>query len=157
MRWREWLAHKLAPGLRTRNTMEVLLTEMFELRKEVAALKRVEQKTTSDAVNLTRENLGLIRLDEKYVVDLDKYDDDSYLRKAKDVLDNPMFSDEVKRIIFEQMHKIALDSPNWESNLIARGTINGVCLLQERLELYNGMYEQRKQQEHEKVERENTF
>ena len=154
MSLRHWIARKIAPELCDNFSRDVLEIEASFYKQQYEQLqKKLDEKPPASPVDLTRQNLGLIRLDEKYVVDLEKYDDDSYLQKSKQLLESDMFKDEIKRIIFEQMHKIAMDSPSWESNLLARGTINGVCLLQERLQLYNGTYEQRKQQAKEESER----
>lgn len=105
----------------------------------------------SSPIDLTRENLKLTPLTIDYENNLEKYDKEDYLVYAVDILENPMFQEEIKRIVFEQVNYIATQSPTEQSSLLARGTINGVSLLKERIMQYREIFEQKQKDRNDDV------
>ena len=101
----------------------------------ITILKRLLKSTE---VDLTRENLNIIngvRKEENLGKD--------YYMLVNNLLDNKMLKKEMEDIVFEHSQAILKSEPinGWinkeKSDYLSRGTINGIALLQERLDRNN--------------------
>jgi hypothetical protein len=82
-------------------------------------------------LDLTREGLLLLPLEKDF--DLDGANESKpYIETLGSFADNDVFKNEIKKIVHEQTRYIAEQSPNEQTSMIARGTINGAILLLER-------------------------
>jgi hypothetical protein len=92
-------------------------------------------------VEFNRHQIGSISLtDIDYIDSLSVSDRRNYLQQAENIWTNPVFQNEIKTIIQKQLEFIGMESKDYNQILIGRGTINGVSLLQERLETLHSEY-----------------
>lgn len=108
------------------------------LKQQVAILsdknKRLETYITSlTPVDLTRKSLKLLPLSRDFNPNDEKYSANDYIKLVADLEYNTTLKEEMKKIVAEQVEYIATQSPNEIASMIARGTINGISLLQERM------------------------
>jgi len=119
--------------------LEKLLTAVSKLQRAV----RKEMKSNEAIVEINRHQIGLIELSD---VDTTKQMSDSerkiYLQKAESIWANDVFQKEVGNIIQKQMEFAVCQTSGQDQTYIARGTINGVSLLHERLEELHNEYQE---------------
>lgn len=96
------------------------------MKKSTAALVKGAMKL--------RHALGSISLEEIKVLDekMSKTERADYLRNAELVFKNPVFQNEIARIIREQEKFTAAMAETWEAVLVGRGTIHAAVLLEDR-------------------------
>lgn len=115
-----------------------IFKENKALKQQVAILsdknKRLETYITSlTPVDLTRKSLKLLPLSRDFNPNDEKYSANDYIKLVADLEYNTTLKEEMKKIVAEQVEYIATQSPNEIASMIARGTINGISLLQERM------------------------
>lgn len=117
------------------------------LRDEVKRLRAASlAMNKKDAVDLTREILKLMPLDKNFNPLDESFSANDYIKHVSDLDYNTTLKAEMKKIIHEQVEYIATQSPNRECDLLARGTINGISLLQERISTARGFIEYKEKQ-----------
>lgn len=63
-----------------------------------------------------------------------------YLRDAESLWANPVFHNEINRVIRRQLEFIGTEAESDRQADVGRGTINGVTLLRERIEVIHAEY-----------------
>lgn len=105
---------------------DVLAQRVRTLESEVTAL------LSKAPIDLTRECLKILPREKDFDPEDAKYSSTDYLKNLAALADNNVFEEEVKKVIHEQTEYIATQSPSRDSDLLSRGTINGVILLLQR-------------------------
>lgn len=77
---------------------------------------------------------------DEYLETLTEQEKKEYEVNASLVYSNPVFLKEMKHLLASQTLFIANQSANWEQNLIGRGTINGIGLVEDRFKLLNARH-----------------
>ncbi len=115
--------------------------------RDIVAAKEMEKaiKPSKEALlELARHQVGSINLRD--IVDADLLTGESkaqYLANAELVWVNPVFKNELYRIIRKQLEFIAMQSSDFDQTLVGRGTINGADLIRERFETLHIQYADR--------------
>lgn len=119
--------------------LEKLLSAVSKLQRAV----RKEIKLNEVIVEINRRQIGLI---EPTDIDTTEQMSDSerkiYLQKAESIWANDVFQKEISNIIQKQMEFAVCQTSGQDQTYIARGTINGVSLLHERLEQLHNEYQE---------------
>ena len=105
--------------------------------------KKVTQVTKPDVIEVTRRLLLGITPEDVDI--LDGLTDESRSARLKDahtVNNLEVFNLAIKRLMAKQADFIACNAENWESVLVARGTLNGIAIVSEVFEELASKYEE---------------
>lgn len=117
-----------------RAVYEKLLQSLNNSRRENIRLEnKLKNKTLPKASEVIKSILGR---QIKWVdyEDLPEQERDSYYRKAKEILENDVFKNEINRATVDIVNTIAYQCQSYEEVQQMRFTLNGIKILQERLE-----------------------
>lgn len=117
-----------------RAVYEKLLESLNNSRRESIRLEnKLKDKTLPKASEVIKSILGR---QIKWVdyEDLPEQERDSYYRKAKEILENDVFKNEINRATVDIVNTIAYQCQSYEEVQQMRFTLNGIKILQERLE-----------------------
>lgn len=117
-----------------REVYEKLLESLNNSRRENIRLEnKLKDKTLPKASEVIKSILGR---QIKWVdyEDLPEQERDSYYRKAKEILENDVFKNEINRATVDIVNTIAYQCQSYEEVQQMRFTLNGIKILQERLE-----------------------
>jgi len=136
------------------------LRTTFKAHKEIKRLKqenaRLELEATKRAADigtpdLMRRLLGAVEVSDIDLEEINerlyKLNPDDMQSQAHQIYNLPLFQMAVKKIVAEQKNHASLMANDWDKVQMARGSINGVFLLQELLEGLNSSYLQRQQEQ----------
>ena len=99
-------------------------------------------KQEQSRLEILRENLGSIQLKDVKALDgLDKEEQIALLEHAHQVFSSPYFNVIIKAMVKTQLEYAVQMSKDWNQDLFARATINGISLVKEAYENYNRQYE----------------
>lgn len=103
----------------------------------IAAIKEnvpSKSKTNFETiVEINREQLGLLNLkDIRHLESMEEAEKRSYIGSAEAIYSSPVFKNELAILMQKQLEFSIQFSPNYEADLISRGSINGVSLVEER-------------------------
>jgi len=99
----------------------------------------IDDFQTDRPIDLTRVNLGLLPINWDIN---DEPKTKEYLRDCKSLNENATLRDAIETIIKAQIEHIAMDCPDERSATLSRGSINGLCLLKERLQENSNIYDE---------------
>jgi small-conductance mechanosensitive channel len=117
-----------------REVYEKLLESLNNSRQENIRLsKKLINKTLPKASEVIKSILGRTIKWVDYE-DLPEQERDSYYRKAKEILENDVFKNEINRATVDIVNTIAYQCQSYEEVQQMRFTLNGIKILQERLE-----------------------
>jgi hypothetical protein len=125
---------------------------MFNLfkKKEEQTIEQIIEKLTEktpDDLKLIRHQLG--SLDLKDIEPLSGEQREDFSGKVAIIYDD--LTKQLEKLALDEVIWQANNSQNWEQVIFARGTINGINLIQEMLTMYKGEYEENKKEEENKT------
>jgi hypothetical protein len=98
-------------------------------------------KKNKTVVDLNRHQIGSIDLSDLiWVEKLSESDRKKYLQDAEMVWANPVFQNEILRMIQAQLEFIGMQALTWEQSLVGRGVINGLDLIKTQMENYHNQH-----------------
>jgi hypothetical protein len=96
-----------------------------------------------ELICINRKLIGSISLNDIiFEEELTPTEQKKYLQDAEMIYNNPVFSNELKKMIQRQLEFIGMESTSQDEVYIARGTMNGFDLLIERFSTLHKKYEQ---------------
>ena len=114
-----------------REVYEKLLESLNNSRQENIRLsKKLINKTLPKASEVIKSILGRTIKWVDYE-DLPEQERDSYYRKAKEILENDVFKNEINRATVDIVNTIAYQCQSYEEVQQMRFTLNGIKILQE--------------------------
>ena len=106
--------------------------------------KRSVKKTLiKNLVKINRNFIGSIDLGD--IINVDKMtptDRINYLKEAETLYNNPVFQNEIKKMVQTQLEFIAMQTTDQDQVYVGRGTISGLDLLMETINHYHNEYKQ---------------
>jgi len=111
------------------NELALRGNKIKELRAEI---NRLKHKSTPEIVVEKVMRRGIEWYDYNDIKDINQKRD--YYHDAQNVLKNPVFINEIKHLLADQVEFIARDSQSHEDTMNVRMTINAIDLIKERLE-----------------------
>lgn len=124
-----------------RGLMQKMDIHMSVLLAQAKENKDQKKSMNSDLLDATRHALGSINL--KDIEDADTLVGEtelSYLGKASAIWTNPVFRNEIARIIRLQLEFTGMQASNFEQTIVGRGTINAADLIKSRFENLHTRY-----------------
>jgi hypothetical protein len=95
-----------------------------------------------DLLKVTRQHLlGVTPQDVDIFEGKEEGTKRSLLKQAFDISENEVFKLVIRRLLESQAKYIAEQSANWDDVLVARGTLNGIRIVEETFEEIRGHYE----------------
>ena len=120
------------------NKLEKLLEANSKLQKSIKKDLKLNELVTE----LNRKQIGSIDLSDIVEDDISESKRKNYLQKAESLWTNEVFQNEVKKIMSKQMEFAVCQTSSQDQTYIARGTINGIALIHERIEQLHSEYKE---------------
>lgn len=106
-------------------------------------VKLIKKDFSGMLTDLNRNQLGSISLkDINNITEYSSSEGKQYLQDAEVLWNNPVFQNEIKKMIQIQLEFIGNEATEISQVFVARGTINGVQLLHEWIEMLHNKYTQ---------------